>query len=546
MTAFTADAASALLRPRLAHAPAAGPRPRAVAGTGLPTPDEEIWRYSRVADLDLDAYLLASADPASAAGAPNGAVAGCWRSYPDRAAHGGHRRRRPGPGRRERAGRGGRLSGGPAGRAPGRRRCARSVLTKPTDVFARDERRLRARPTGGPGARRARRSTDPVVVIHWSPVDGVAAFPRLVVDAGADSAVRVLDVYASEGDAGDLVVPVIELRVGPAARLGYVNVQSLALASGRSLRPSPRRPRRQPRRPRVPASAATTPGCAPTAASSAGAPPATCGAVYFGEGDQTLDFRTFQDHAAPDTTSDLLFKGAVGGPRPLGVHRPHPRAEGRPGHQRLPDQPQHQAVRRRRGPSRCPTSRSRTTTCTAATPRRSARSTRSSASTSRAGACRPRWPSGSIVAGFFDEVLEQLPGARPRSAPLRAAIGGQARPPASSSGGEPADGDPTRLCAVDELEPGHGPPLRRRRHRIARRPHRRRLLRHRRPLHPRRHLADRGRGRRRRARDRVLEARQHVLARDRRAHSRCRPPGRRPSTRSRSSTATTSLVEVPT
>ena len=35
--------------------------------------------------------------------------------------------------------------------------------------------------------------------------------------------------------------------------------------------------------------------------------------AYFGEGDQTLDFRTFQDHRAPDTTSNLLFKGAVGG-----------------------------------------------------------------------------------------------------------------------------------------------------------------------------------------------------------------------------------------
>ncbi len=35
-------------------------------------------------------------------------------------------------------------------------------------------------------------------------------------------------------------------------------------------------------------------------------------AAYFGEGTQTLDFRTFQDHVAPDTTSDLLFKGAVG------------------------------------------------------------------------------------------------------------------------------------------------------------------------------------------------------------------------------------------
>ena len=33
--------------------------------------------------------------------------------------------------------------------------------------------------------------------------------------------------------------------------------------------------------------------------------------LYFGDGHQMLDFRTFQDHAAPDTTSDLLFKGAV-------------------------------------------------------------------------------------------------------------------------------------------------------------------------------------------------------------------------------------------
>ena len=34
-------------------------------------------------------------------------------------------------------------------------------------------------------------------------------------------------------------------------------------------------------------------------------------AVYFAEGDQMHDFRTLQDHAAPNTTSELLFKGAV-------------------------------------------------------------------------------------------------------------------------------------------------------------------------------------------------------------------------------------------
>jgi Fe-S cluster assembly protein SufD len=34
-------------------------------------------------------------------------------------------------------------------------------------------------------------------------------------------------------------------------------------------------------------------------------------AVYFGDGNQMLDFRTLQDHVAPNTRSDLLFKGAV-------------------------------------------------------------------------------------------------------------------------------------------------------------------------------------------------------------------------------------------
>ena len=33
--------------------------------------------------------------------------------------------------------------------------------------------------------------------------------------------------------------------------------------------------------------------------------------VYFGDGDQMLDLRTYQEHAAPDTTSNLLFKGGV-------------------------------------------------------------------------------------------------------------------------------------------------------------------------------------------------------------------------------------------
>jgi Fe-S cluster assembly protein SufD len=36
-------------------------------------------------------------------------------------------------------------------------------------------------------------------------------------------------------------------------------------------------------------------------------------AVYFGEGTQMHDVRTLQDHVAPNTTSNLLFKGVVQG-----------------------------------------------------------------------------------------------------------------------------------------------------------------------------------------------------------------------------------------
>ncbi len=35
--------------------------------------------------------------------------------------------------------------------------------------------------------------------------------------------------------------------------------------------------------------------------------------LYFGDGDQHFDFNTSQDHVAPNTLSDLLYKGALDG-----------------------------------------------------------------------------------------------------------------------------------------------------------------------------------------------------------------------------------------
>jgi Fe-S cluster assembly protein SufD len=131
------------------------------------------------------------------------------------------------------------------------------------------------------------------------------------VRAGENSEVQVVDWHGS-ADVRALAVPVIELDAHPAARLSYLNVQDresrvdqIAVQASR-----------------VDADATlhavqvalggdytrSRADCRLVGRGASG----QLSAVYFGERDQMLDFRTFQDHAAPDTTSNLLFKGAVG------------------------------------------------------------------------------------------------------------------------------------------------------------------------------------------------------------------------------------------
>jgi Fe-S cluster assembly protein SufD len=148
--------------------------------------------------------------------------------------------------------------------------------------------------------------------VHLTAGDGVATFPHLVVRAGADSDVSVLEVQVSGAERA-LVVPVTEILVGHAARVGHVTVQQLGLATWQlGIQVS-----------QVQASATLRTSsigfggdyarlrtdCRMVGRGATG----ELDAVFFGEGAQTLDFRTFQDHIAPDCTSNLLFKGAVGG-----------------------------------------------------------------------------------------------------------------------------------------------------------------------------------------------------------------------------------------
>jgi Fe-S cluster assembly protein SufD len=305
------------LRERRASAAAA------FAAASLPTADEEIWRYSRVDELDLGQFRpVPSPDAAGdgTAGVAAGAASDVVAALPagvralvdgaaDRAATVVARNGRVVAidvpealaARGVRVGAAGDDQGDVVGAAVGDAPDAfvslhDAFVAQPVVVDVPDGVTL-------PG---------PVVVVHLTEGAGTAAFPHLVVRAGADSEVAVLEVQAS-GDDHALVVPVTEIVAGRAARVGHVTVQQLGLATWQL------------------ATQVSVVEAASTIRSTSigfggdyarlrtdcrmigrGAT-GELDAVFFGEGNQTLDFRTFQDHVAPDCTSNLLFKGAVGG-----------------------------------------------------------------------------------------------------------------------------------------------------------------------------------------------------------------------------------------
>jgi Fe-S cluster assembly protein SufD len=299
-------------------APLASPAPawlderrRAVAARlgepTLPSTDEEVWRYSRVADIDLADWAAVTDVPAP--GIPD-AVAEVLAALPERAAtvvvrNGFVVHAEIDPLYAAKGLFAGRLVDGPhADESLG------VVAGEGPDVFAalNDARHSDPVLVSVPAGVAIDR---PVVVVDWVDADGSAVWPRLVVRLGADAEANVLDWHGSD-DVAALVGPVIELDVARAARLGYTNVQ---------LR-GPRIWQVASQLSRVDADATLTSAQAGLGGEYArtrtdcrlvgrGAT-GSLQALYFGEGSQTLDFRTFQQHAAPDTTSNLLFKGALG------------------------------------------------------------------------------------------------------------------------------------------------------------------------------------------------------------------------------------------
>lgn len=238
------------------------------AGASLPTTGEEVWRYSRVDELDLDRF-----EPGSVTSSVE---------------HGELGRARV-------------LRGDEAAAVLGELPETADALIWLHHALAADPIVVDV-PAGVTVA-------DTIVIRHQGPAAGTASAPQLVVLAGADSEVRVVEVL--EGGGAGLLLPSTTLTVEGAARVGYVGVQDLDRAAWSigALEIT------------AEAQASVTAGLAGFGGEYArvrtdcrligrGATGDLL-AAYFGDGDQTLDYRTFQDHVAPDTTSNLLFKGTV-------------------------------------------------------------------------------------------------------------------------------------------------------------------------------------------------------------------------------------------
>lgn len=279
---------------------------RRYESTALPSTEDEVWRYSRIDELDVDRYepvageqirpqvaeldaLVAAAGPYSAlVVVRNGRVVHV--EVADGAASAGLT-----VGRLVDLEADGDALGSVAGAAP-------DAVGELHDALVADPVLVSVAP--------GRAITDPVLVMHWTDEDGSVTAPHLVVRLGEDSEATVYDHQAS-ADVDALVLPVVELDAGPAARLRYQSAQTLAPRVWQLGRQASRVGRDAHL---VTAMVALGGDFARLAVESSMVGKGGSGdmlAVYFGEGGQLLDFRTVQDHVAPATTSNLLFKGAV-------------------------------------------------------------------------------------------------------------------------------------------------------------------------------------------------------------------------------------------
>jgi Fe-S cluster assembly protein SufD len=249
--------------------------PTRLSDVTLPTADEEIWRYSRIGELELAKYHAGRVDTVVEASgeAANfvspGSFADCGKAMPIA-----------------------------------------------VDAFAE----ISAIQSTGDSADvtvvrvpRGKAIVEPIVITRTVSASGVVATPRLVIDAGKNSEVTVIERFVGANDVDSLVVPIVEMSAAQAARVTYLAINELGnrtwqIAHQQSLGERDSTTRiytvalggdyaRVRTEARLVGTGASTQQVA----------------LYFADNNQMHDFRTLQTHVAPRTHSDMLFKGAVAG-----------------------------------------------------------------------------------------------------------------------------------------------------------------------------------------------------------------------------------------
>lgn len=151
----------------------------------------------------------------------------------------------------------------------------------------------------------------PLVVEIQATTPGSASFPHLFVRVGENSEARIVVVYGSQEGASLLLVPKIDLEIADGGRLRFLSVQGLDHAATSVVH----------QRVVLGRDATSRIGEVGLGAKLArldlgvnlvgnGSSSEVVG-LYFGEGDQTLDYRVVIDHEGKNTTSDVFLKGAV-------------------------------------------------------------------------------------------------------------------------------------------------------------------------------------------------------------------------------------------
>jgi Fe-S cluster assembly protein SufD len=305
---FTAEASAGLAGPDWLRARRAIGY-EAFASSPLPSETEEVWRYTPIDELDLDAFA-----PPPAAGGPApagdqllaalttalGPVAGSVLVHNGRA------------GTFTTPGRGGAgFAFGRADEVPGSAGMLGAVqeggdaLVRLNDAFAPDPVFVDV-PDG-------LAEDAPLLIVHWCDT-GASAFPRTCVRAGEGARLSVVEVFAgAEGEDRTLVVPVTELAADDGASLSYVSLQILGRAAWSIARLAGRGGANATLRTFTVGLGASYDRVRADVSVEGRDARSEILSAYLGDDAQVHDVRTLQDHVAPRTTSELLCQGAVAG-----------------------------------------------------------------------------------------------------------------------------------------------------------------------------------------------------------------------------------------